>query len=87
MSKVTQEQLDQLIENLKGTMSSIDQEANQLGFEEDDLTIEQLEYLDSEIFCCEECGWWCSIGDLALGASNLTDMVCEDCAALDVDVD
>lgn len=87
MGKITQDQLNQLIENLKGTTSSIDQEASKLGFEEDDLTMEQFEYIDSEIFLCEECGWWCSIGDLALGASNLTDMVCEDCAHLDVDVD
>lgn len=35
---------------------------------------EFLEYLDSQIFQCESCGWWCPIDEQAFEAE------CQDCA-------
>jgi len=56
-----------VIADLRGTCNTIDL---------DDFTYEELEQLDTEIFECSVCGWWCDIeeecGD---GTSN----ICTDC--------
>lgn len=47
-----------LIDYLKGTCHSLDDACETFGFQEDDLTPEELEQLDEEIFCCGTCDWW-----------------------------
>lgn len=59
--KVTDAQIDEIIEYLHGTCNSLyvavmyvtDDE-----YDSDDLTMEQLRKIDDEIFECEQCGWW-----------------------------
>lgn len=34
--------------------------------------------IDSRIFCCESCNWWCEISEMVDDASDR--WVCEDCA-------
>ena len=52
---------EQIAEHLRGTcMGDIDGAAQTLfGIKEEDLTAEELQTIDLEIFLCEECGWWC----------------------------
>ena len=81
MSKITQEQLDQLIDNLMYTDTGIFPMAMCLGFDAADLTDEQYDYLDNEIFQCERCGYWCPLGDLSLEGSHSSYSICQDCAS------
>lgn len=37
--------------------------------------------LDSLVFCCDSCDWWCEIGEM----SNSGDWVCTDCQPDDDD--
>lgn len=63
-------------ERLIGTPSSIEKEA------EDGDEFESQEFLDgvdSVAFECNECGWWCEIGEATAGHDGSED-VCQDCA-------
>ena len=56
-----------IIENLQGTCGTLD-DAVSGAFEDENmdsfsLTKEEMEYLDSEIFLCEDCGWWFEVCD------------------------
>lgn len=69
-----------LINNLRGTCNSMEQVMDDLYPEMDwmvDATKEELEGLDSEIFQCEECGWWCEQHEMC--DDNSGDWVCRDC--------
>lgn len=59
--------VEELIESLKGTCQSISQILSLIHEEmfEEDLSYEDLEAIDSEIFCCETCGWWWEISECA----------------------
>lgn len=76
-TKVTDEQVEQLIQYLQGTcMNSVDSAMNEL-FElsESDLSEEQLSHIDKEIFNCDTCGWWCESSENAGEDEN----ICQDC--------
>lgn len=45
---------------------------------EDDLTPEDHNAIDNEIFLCDECGWWCEISEATDIESE--DGKCKDCA-------
>ena len=80
MNEITQEQLEDLIQNLMYTDTGVFSMADRLGFDAEDLTDEQWEYLDGEIFQCERCSYWCPMGDLSLEGSNSSYSICRDCA-------
>lgn len=42
------------------------------------LTREEEDRVDGEVFLCEECGWWCSADEYS---SNSEGLVCDECAA------
>ncbi len=70
--------IQELIDYLQGSCYSLYEGCNTLGIEEDDLTIEELEELDSQIFNCGVCGWWCEISeDSGIGEGEF---ICTDCA-------
>lgn len=78
MSKISETQLQEIIEALQGTCDTLDGIV-QVVMEDDnictnDLTPEQLEELDQQIFLCETCGWWYEISEM-----SDEDQVCQDC--------
>lgn len=60
---LTREQLDELVESLRGTcMNTIDGMMSELfNLTEDDLSADEMSHIEMEIFICGECGWWCEI--------------------------
>lgn len=53
-------------------MISMEQACEELGINPDDIADE----LDNLVFCCDECGWYCSTEEL----NNETDQnLCDDC--------
>jgi len=77
MSKITNEQVDQIINYTMGTCNPLSEACESIGVDEDDLTKEQLEHIDCMMFCCEDCGWWCDSGEQ--NESPNGDNVCDDC--------
>lgn len=59
--------IEELIEELRGTCESADL---------DDYSQEELEQLDQEIRCCDECAWWCDTSEMLINAGG---QICEDC--------
>lgn len=76
---ITQEQLYQLINYLKGSCITTDEAMNDL-FElsEDDLKSEQIDELWGEIFKYSTCGWWCEMAEES-GIDD-SELICNDCA-------
>lgn len=75
---LTDEQVRTIIEDLVGTcLTSVSQEVMDLGLDPDEMTERDWDAIDSEIFECDICGWWCSTDEL-----NDTDngMICDNCA-------
>lgn len=54
-----------LTEYLQGTCKSLDEGLDNLypGMTQDDLTPEDFDEIDNEIFLCDNCGWWCEISE------------------------
>lgn len=82
MSKIEDNQVDSIIHSLRGTCDTLDgaiQEVCGDDYSENDLTTEQLEKIDQEIFLCSDCRWWCEVSEM----SEIEDEnVCDDCAEL-----
>lgn len=67
-NKITDSQVKEIIEILQGTCDTLSGAVSEVVGDElsdDDLTMEQLEAIDSEIFCCDECSWWCDISEMS----------------------
>lgn len=73
--KPTDFNIDSLIESLTGTCSSIDDKLPE-GMDWNDLTMDDHNKIDNEIFCCDQCGWWCENSDMS---ENEDDQICNDC--------
>lgn len=56
---VSDEVLDKVIEDLRGTTQGLNEALAPFGINEEDLTVADLQYIESEIFLCAGCGWWC----------------------------
>lgn len=66
--------IDLVVDYLLGTCSFLDQ-ALQV-FNIDALTDDEENYLFSEIFCCDSCGWWSETCE----ANNIYgELICDDC--------
>ncbi len=73
-------EITKIIEYLQGSCNTINQAVAAVISEELDenfLTQKQLEEIDSELFCCETCGWWCEISDQ--GEDENGEPACKDC--------
>jgi rubrerythrin len=66
----------EFIEYLKGTCKSLFEACADFEFEEEELTTGQLAMIDGEIFCCEQCGWWCENSEMS---EDSDEQICEDC--------
>ena len=70
-----------LIDYLQGTCKSLGEGCNDLEIDEEDLTDDELEELDLQIFNCSQCGWWSEIcEDSGTGEGEF---ICNDCADSD----
>ena len=67
--------VQELINSLQGTCSSIDDHLPE-GMNWEDLTNEDHEAIDNEIFLCAECGWWCEISEQV---ESDDEQYCRDC--------
>jgi len=75
---IEKEVLDAIAENLRGQcVHDIEFFCEERGINYDDLTLEDLQYIDNIVFCCAGCGWWCEIGDVADGDQQ--ELYCSDC--------
>lgn len=83
--KVTDEQVDEIISYLQGTTNTLDGAVGIITGNDEldsmDLTPQQLEHIDNEIFLCETCGWWCEVCEMN------GDQTCDDCTEEDDDDD
>ena len=72
----TPDKIQELIDYLQGTCNSLD-DGVQTIFGEDfssfNLSSENHEQIDNEIFLCETCGWWCEMSESGDEDGNCTD--------------
>lgn len=67
------ENLARLIDYLRGTCKSFEEGLQDCNLTELDLGENYEADLDSEIFLCEACGWWCDTDEMT------ESQTCEDC--------
>lgn len=74
--------VDKLVYHLRGTCMSLEKACADFGFDSGDLTMTELEELDSLLFYCDNCGWWYDVDELAcIGHSKFQDdNICIHCA-------
>lgn len=69
----TNAQIHELADDLQGTCQTLEQVQERLGIGE--LTVADHQYLDSLVFLCDRCGWWCE----ACEESREFPGTCDDC--------
>lgn len=73
--------VNKIIETCSGSCMETIQSAIEFHYpemDEDDLTEDDINHIDNEIFNCSTCGWWCEISDESGTQEN--ELVCNDCA-------
>ena len=74
--------LDKLIEavihELRGTCESLDSACDRNGI--DPCSRKVTDALDSQIFNCAECGWWCEMHEEVSSFAGLDEWTCRQCA-------
>ncbi len=76
---MTPERCQEVVYQLLGTCASIESFLND---GEDAMDRDLTEAIDAEIFCCDECGWWCETCEADEGASAAaSNDICQDCAS------
>lgn len=74
--------LEAIAEDLRGQcVHDIEFFCEERGINYDDLTLEDLQYIDNIVFYCAGCGWWCEITDIADGDQQ--ELYCIDCGEYD----
>ena len=73
--------MKEVIDYLQGTCHSLDYGLCMCGKEFDDITAAEWSLLEDEIFQCEECSWWCPLGEAADGYET----VCDECYSSEED--
>ena len=74
--------INDLVYHLQGTCISLEEACSDLGFDREDLTMEELEELDNWLFECDNCGWWYDVGERAslTHSEFCDDNICIHCA-------
>lgn len=70
-------ELDKLADTLQGTCMSLEAGLEQLGLGEE-LSVADAQYLDSLVFLCDGCSWWCEVGEANENPDGGGDL-CDDC--------
>lgn len=55
---MTGDEIQRVINYLQGTCQSLDEAMSALDMNEDDITNENYDEIDNQIFRCETCSWW-----------------------------
>jgi hypothetical protein len=66
---------EKLIYDLQGTCENLDSFLERSAPELID-HLPFLQHLDNQIFCCEQCNWWCELSEMA----DNDDWECRDCS-------
>lgn len=80
--RLTQEQINELINALQGSCSSINEQLQMrwdVDVEELDNEMEVLLAIDEEIFCCSTCNWWCPMSEETATPQGESEFGCSDC--------
>lgn len=77
MVKLAVYDINRLCDYLEGTCKSLNEACSDLDIDVDDLTTEQLEGLDGQVFCCATCGWWSEVADMGQCADG--ELTCREC--------
>lgn len=70
------QRVEEAIEYLDRVYCSLDDACNALGFEEEDLTSEELTVIDNEVFQCISCGSWYRTSE---GNDLHDEIICNNC--------
>lgn len=67
MSRPADFDVQKIIDYLQGTCNDLDASLRDFypEMEYEDLTDEDLQQIDNQIFLCDQCGWWCEISEQA----------------------
>lgn len=77
--KFTRNQIDDLIQYLQGSCDSLSDGIFAVigeDYSEDDLSLDNLEQIDNEIFLCDVCGWWFEVCEMSESESE---QACVEC--------
>ena len=80
--RLTDEQINELIDYLQGTCKSLDQGIYELfDIDHSDVTNDMAMYnqIDNAIFNCGRCGWWCEVGDWIIQEEFCGEEICSQC--------
>lgn len=68
-----------IVDCLQGTIGTIQEALDHYypEMDEDELTTDDHQVLDNEIFECTECGWWCEVSQSTESADG--ENVCDEC--------
>lgn len=69
--------IDEIIENTMGTCQSLEEHLEYFDMEIDDLSMEELGYIDDSIFNCDCCGWWYDLGEISDCEHSTVCMECD----------
>jgi len=68
--------IDKLVHNLRGSSKTLEQGLEVQGLSLEDMTDQDNDALDEEVFKCDTCSWWC---DIMYAVDDDGDRVCTDC--------
>jgi hypothetical protein len=68
-----------VVDYLRGTCLSLDDAVTALAAQELADHMPFLNHLDQEIFCCNQCGWWCDQDEEASEDHGLDEWTCTEC--------
>ena len=75
------DKIGELVTYLLNTSMSLEQGLRDLGYEEE-MTEDELTELNTYIFQCAECGYWCEVCEA--NTNYYGDLICVDCLNMDV---
>lgn len=76
---ITNSDLEVVVSSLVGTCNSLQECLQSLyGINEDELSQENCLYIDENIFCCVDCGWWCYQSEMT-NDEDCDEWACNEC--------
>lgn len=76
---ITVAQRTELIDDLTGSCMSLAEALATFDLTEDDLALSDHQAIDEQIFCCDDCGWWCGVEEMNDQSEALGGQYCTQC--------